>query len=422
MGGERGIDAGLLDRVKTARHASRALASIDSAVKDRALRGMAAALRRDRDAIVAANAKDVAAADDAGIAAPMRKRLLLDAAKIEGMAAALEEIAGFPDPIGRLEDAQTRPDGLQIARMRVPLGVIAMIYESRPNATSDAAGLCLKSGNAVILRGGKEALQSNLAIERALAGAAKDAGVPDGWLTVVPTTDREQVKELLKLDEWIDLVVPRGGEELIHFVAENARMPVLRHAKGVCHVFVDASADLDQAEKIVVNAKAQNTAVCNAAEALLVHAAAREHFVGRVTKALLSAGIEIRGDAAFAAADPRVKAARESDWGTEFLAPIMACRVVGSLDEALAHIARHGSRHSEAIVTRDTGAAARFQREVDASAVLVNASTRLNDGGVFGLGAELGISTSKLHAFGPMGVNELTTRKFVVTGNGHVRS
>lgn len=416
------IDAVLLERVKLAKTASRALASLPSPVKDEALRAGAAALRRDRDAILGANARDVAAADAAGIAAPMRRRLLLDAAKVEGMASALEEIAGFPDPIGRLEEPVRRPDGLEIARMRVPLGVIAMVYESRPNATSDAAGLCLKSGNAVILRGGKEALQSNLAIGGALAEAAKSAGVPEGWLHVVGTTDREQVKELLQLDEWIDLVVPRGGEELIRFVSENARMPVLRHAKGVCHVYVDAAADLDMAEKIAVNAKAQNPAVCNAAEALLVHASLKERFVPRVAKALLAAGVELRGDAAFVAADPRVTAAREADWGTEFLAPVMACRVVHSYEEALAHIARYGSRHSEAIVTGDTAAALRFQREVDASAVLVNASTRLNDGGVFGLGAELGISTSKLHAYGPMGVNELTTRKFVVTGNGHVRA
>jgi len=415
------INAALLERVRAAKTASRTLASLPSAVKDAALRAMAGRLRADREAILAANAKDLAGADAAGIAAPMRKRLILDAAKIEGMASALEEIASFPDPIGRLESPLTRPDGLEIARMRVPLGVIAMVYESRPNATSDAAGLCLKSGNAVILRGGKEALHSNLCIEAALRGAAEATGVPAGWLHVVATTDRTQVKELLALDTLIDLVVPRGGEELIRFVSENARMPVLRHAQGVCHVFVDASADLDMAEKIAVNAKAQNTAVCNAAEALLVHAVLKERFLPRVTKALIAAGVELRGDAAFVAADPRVIVARESDWGTEFLAPIMACRLVGSLDEALAHITKHGTRHSEAIVTGDTTNALRFQREVDASAVLVNASTRLNDGGVFGLGAELGISTSKLHAYGPMGVDELTTRKFVVTGNGHIR-
>ena len=416
------IDAALLERVRAAKAASRKLASLPSAVKDAALRAMAARLRADRDAILTANVRDLAGADAAGIAAPMRKRLVLDEAKIEGMAAALEEIAGFPDPIGRLESPLKRPDGLEVARMRVPLGVIAMVYESRPNATSDAAGLCLKSGNAVILRGGKEALQSNLAIEAALRGAAEASGVPAGWLHVVATTERAQVKELLALDTLIDLVVPRGGEELIRFVAENARMPVLRHAQGVCHVYVDASADLDMAEKIAVNSKAQNTAVCNAAEALLVHSALKERFLPRIAKALLAAGVEVRGDAAFVAADPRVVVARESDWGKEFLAPVIACRVVGTFDEALEHIAKHGTRHSEAIVTRDTGNAARFQREVDASAVFVNASTRLNDGGVFGLGAELGISTSKLHAYGPMGVDELTTRKFVVTGEGHIRN
>ena len=405
-----------------ARAACRPLAALSGAVKDDALRRMAAALRKGQAEILAANARDVAAADAAGITGPMRKRLLLDAGKIEGMARALEEIAAFPDPIGTVDEVSRRPDGLEVGRMRVPLGVIAMIYESRPNATSDAAGLCLKSGNAALLRGGKEALQSNIAIETALRAASEAAGAPPGWLFLVPTPDRENARELLQLDDLIDLVVPRGGESLIRFVSENARMPVLRHARGVCHVYVHEDADLDMAERIVVNAKAQNPAVCNAAEALLVHAALKESFVPRVTRALIAAGVEVRGDAAFAAADPRVAAARESDWGTEFLAPVIAARTVGSFEEALAHIERHGSRHTEAIVTRDLGAARRFQREVDASAVLVNASTRLNDGGMFGLGAELGISTTKLHAFGPMGVKELTTRKFVVVGDGHVRA
>jgi glutamate-5-semialdehyde dehydrogenase len=395
-------------------------------VKDRALLAMAAALRADAPAILAANARDLAAADARtgaeAMAPAMRRRLSLDPAKIEGMAAALEEVAAQPDPIGAIEDKTRRPDGLEVGRMRVPLGVILMVYEARPNATSDAAGLCLKSGNAVLLRGGHEALQSNLAIAASLERAAAQAGVPDGWLHVVARPDREDVLTLLKMDDLIDLVVPRGGESLLEFVAANARMPVLRHARGVCHVYVDAAADLDMAERITVNSKAQNPAVCNAAEALLVHADVRTAFIPHVVKALLEAKVEIRGDAAFVAADARVIAATEADWGHEFLAPIIAARIVSSFDDALAHIARYGSRHTEAIVTRDLQAASRFQREVDASAVIVNGSTRLNDGGTLGLGAELGISTSKLHAYGPMGVRELTTRKFVVMADGHLRT
>ncbi len=408
-----------------AKEASRKLAGLSGAVKDAALRGMAGALRAGTQPILAANARDVAAFDaheETRGNVPMRKRLILDAAKIEGMAKALEEIAAQPDPIGSMEEVTRRPNGLEVGRMRVPLGVIAMIYESRPNATSDAAGLCLKSGNAVLLRGGSEALQSNLAIEAALRDASEEAGVPAGWLHVVPTPDREDVRALLAMDDLIDLVVPRGGESLIQFVAENARMPVLRHARGVCHVYVDSAADLGMAEKIVVNGKTSNPAVCNATEALLVHTSVRDAFLPRVVKALLEAGVEVRGDAAFVATDSRVKAARDADWGQEFLAPILAARVVGSFDEALDHIARHGSRHTETIVTRDLSAARRFQREVDASCVVVNGSTRLNDGGVLGLGAELGISTTKLHAFGPMGVRELTSRKFVVVADGHLRS
>lgn len=407
-----------------AKEASRALASLSGAAKDAALRGMARALRSGMQEILAANARDIAAFDshDGKRHDPMRKRLLLDGAKVEGMAKALEEIAAQPDPIGSIEEMTRRPDGLEVGRMRVPLGVIAMIYESRPNATSDAAGLCLKSGNAVLLRGGSEALQSNLAIEAALRDASEAAGVPSGWLHVVPTPDREDVRALLAMDDLIDLVVPRGGESLIQFVAENARMPVLRHARGVCHVYVDESADLDEAVKIVVNGKAQNPAVCNATEALLVHASVRDAFLPAVVKALLEAGVEVRGDAAFVAADSRVKAASDRDWGFEFLAPILAARLVGSFDEALEHIAKWGSRHTETIVTKDLETARRFQRVVDASCVIVNGSTRLNDGGVLGLGAELGISTTKLHAFGPMGVRELTSRKFVVLANGHLRT
>lgn len=416
----------LREAADRARSASRKLGSLPGAVKDDALRAIAAGLRRAAPQILAANAADLAAADartgEDAIAPAMRRRLALDADKIEGMARAVDEIAAQPDPVGGIEDQVRRPDGLEVGRMRVPLGVIAMVYEARPNATSDAAALCLKSGNAVILRGGSEAIRSNIAVGAVLEAAAREAGVPDGWLHVVESPDRENVRELLAMDDRIDLVVPRGGESLIRFVLEHARMPVLQHAKGVCHVYVDAAADPELAVRIAVNSKAQNPAVCNAAEALLVHADVRERVVPAVVKALLDAGVELRGDAAFVAADPRVKAAGDRDWGAEFLAPIMACRVVPSFEEALAHLERHGSRHTEVIVTRDLGAARRFQREVDASAVIVNGSSRLNDGGTLGLGAELGISTSKLHAYGPMGARELTTRKFVVLADGHLRN
>lgn len=409
-----------------AKNASRALSHLDTGVKDRALAAMAAALRRDAASILDANRQDLAAADalagSDAIPAPMRSRLALDAKKVEAMAAALEEIAAQPDPVGEVEERSRRPDGLEIGRMRVPLGVIAMVYEARPNATSDAAGLALKSGNAVLLRGGREALRSNLAIGASLDRAARESGVPDGWLHVFPRPDREDVMALLQLDDLVDVVVPRGGESLIEFVTEHARMPVLRHARGVCHVYVDRAADLDMAVRIVVNSKAQNPSVCNAAEALLVDVAIRAEFLPKVVRALLEAGVEVRGDAAFVSTDSRVIPARESDWGVEFLAPILAARVVAGFDEALAHIARHGSRHTEVIVTRDTATSQRFLREVDASAVIVNGSTRLNDGGTLGLGAELGISTSKLHAYGPMGARELTTRKFVVLGDGHLRT
>lgn len=409
-----------------AKNASRALSHLDTGVKDRALAAMAAALRRDAASILDANRQDLAAADalagSDAIPAPMRSRLALDAKKVEAMAAALEEIAAQPDPVGEVEERSRRPDGLEIGRMRVPLGVIAMVYEARPNATSDAAGLALKSGNAVLLRGGREALRSNLAIGASLDRAARESGVPDGWLHVFPRPDREDVMALLQLDDLVDVVVPRGGESLIEFVTEHARMPVLRHARGVCHVYVDRAADLDMAVRIVVNSKAQNPSVCNAAEALLVDVAIRAEFLPKVVRALLEAGVEVRGDAAFVSTDSRVIPARESDWGVEFLAPILAARVVAGFDEALAHIARRGSRHTEVIVTRDTATSQRFLREVDASAVIVNGSTRLNDGGTLGLGAELGISTSKLHAYGPMGARELTTRKFVVLGDGHLRT
>lgn len=404
-----------------AREASRKLAVLPGATKDAALRAMADALRSNRAKILEANAADVSRAEADQLEAPKVRRLKLSKAKIESMAQALEELARMPDPVGGIEDTVRRPNGLLVGRMRVPLGVVAMIYESRPDATSDAISLCLKSGNAALLRGGKEALQSNLAIESALREAADAAHVPEESFQVIPRADRADVDTLLGLGELIDLMVPRGGESLIHFVSEHATMPVLKHAKGVCHVYVDRQADIDVAARIVHNGKTNNVAVCNATEAVLVHREVAESFWKKCAPLLAADGVEVRGDAETAKLVAGSKAATEDDWGREYLDKILAARVVRSFEDALTHLARYSSNHTEAIVTRDLETALRFQQEVDASAVLVNASTRMNDGGVLGLGAELGISTSKLHAYGPMGLEELTTRKFVVTGHGHLR-
>jgi glutamate-5-semialdehyde dehydrogenase len=410
---------------ETAREASRALAIATTGQKDAALRSMARRLREAAPAILAANAEDVSAARSAGRNAAFVDRLLLDAGRLEAMARAVEAVADLKDPVGEVTETWERPNALKIRKVRLPLGVVLMIYESRPNVTSDAAALCLKSGNAVLLRGGSESARSNQAIAQALGAGLVEAGLPEHSVQVVPAGERESLLELLKLEGLIDLCIPRGGEGLIRFVAENARIPVVKHYQGVCHVYVHEAADLDMASRIVVNAKASRPGVCNAAECLLVDRAVADRFLPEVGRALVDKKVELRGCpttvAVLSRASVPVRPATEEDYGREFLDLILAVRVVKDLDAALAHIARYGSEHTEAIVTGDEAAAARFTREVTASAVVWNASTRFNDGGELGLGAEIGISTSRLHAFGPMGLRELTSQKYVIHGHGQVR-
>jgi glutamate-5-semialdehyde dehydrogenase len=340
---------------------------------------------------------------------------------LAGMAAALIEIAAFPEPIGEIIESSIRPSGLEVQKVRAPLGVIFFIYESRPNVTADAAAICVKSGNAVILRGGKEAAHSNEAIAQLLIEAATASGLPEAAIQLVGTADREAVGQLLQLDQYIDLVIPRGGEALIRRVAEEARMPVMKHYAGNCHVYVDSSADLEMAERVVVNSKCHRLGVCNAAESLVIHAAIARRYLPRIVQALVDCGIEIRGDEITREIVPAAIAASDEDFAAEYLGPIISVKVVNSLDEAIEHINRYSSKHTEAIVTRDLHAAREFAARIDSSAVMINASTRFNDGGEFGLGAEIGISTDKFHARGPCGIKELTTYKYVVYGDGHVR-
>jgi len=406
---------------REARMAAQVVAGLSTAVKDDLLRRMATALIERTEEILAANQLDLAAGREAGLAPAMLDRLALDPSRIRAMADGLREVAELSDPVGEVTGMWRRPNGLQVGRMRIPLGVIGIVYEARPNVTADAAGLCLKSGNAVILRGGKEAVQSNLAIGRVLSNELERLGLPAAALQVIATTDRVAVLELLKREEEIDLIIPRGGEGLIRFVAEHSRIPVIKHYKGVCHVFVDAGADFAEAEKIALNAKVQRPGVCNAMETLLVHQGIAETFIPRIAAAMRTHGVELRGCATTREFAPAALPASEADWHAEYLELILAIRVVESLDEAIAHIRTYGSLHTEAIVTRDYANAQRFLREVNSSVVLVNASTRFADGNQLGLGAEIGISTTKLHAFGPMGLAELTTQKFVVEGDGHIR-
>ncbi len=409
------------DLARASRRAARALRTATTAKKDAALRAMAARLRAQVDAVLAANAEDLARADAAGVTAALRDRLRLDAGRIESMAVAIEEVAALPDPTAVPTSYVRRPNGLMVGRVRIPLGVVLVIFEARPNVTSDAAALCLKSGNAVILRGGSDAFASSSAIGEALRAGISAADLPADAVQVVPTPDRAATLELLALDDLIDLAIPRGGEGLIRFVTEHARVPVIRHYKGVCHIYVDAHADLGAAVDICYNAKVQRPGVCNALETLLVHRDAAATFLPRVAARLREAGVELRGDEATRALLPDVLAATEDDYHAEYLALILAIRVVESLDRAIEHIERYGSSHTDAIVTADRAAAERFVREVDSSCVIVNASTRFNDGGELGLGAEIGISTTKIHAFGPMGLESLTTQKFVVWGDGQTR-
>jgi glutamate-5-semialdehyde dehydrogenase len=408
-------------KARAASGAAERLALAPTRAKNDALAQMARGLEEKMAPILEANRADLDAARAQGFTRAFIDRLTLTETRIEEMAAGLRHVAGLPDPIGETVETWRRPSGLEIARVRVPLGVVGFIYESRPNVTADAAGLCLKSGNAVLLRGGSEALESNGVIAQILAKSAEKAGIPADSIQYVDTADRAAVMAMLTLDRYLDLIIPRGGEEFVRLVAERATVPVLKHDKGLCHVFVDEGADLDMAVAIAVNAKAQRVSVCNAAETLLVHRGIASAFLPLVATRLQEAGVEIRGDEATRALVPAARPATEADWDTEYLDLILAVRVVPTFEEAVAHIRRHGSGLAEAIVTSDIRRARRFTHEVDAAAVLVNASTRLVDGSQFGMGAEMGISTSKLHARGPVGVRELTTSKFVVTGDGHIR-
>ena len=404
-----------------ARAAASALAMASTAQKDAALQKAADALSARAAELLAANAEDVKAAEAAGISPAMIDRLRLTEKRIADMAAGLRTVTMLRDPVGELLTGWTLPNGLRIEKVRVPLGVILMIYEARPNVTADAAALCLKSGNAVILRGGKEALRSNLAIGRVMAAAVKEAGLPAAAVQMVETPDRALLDLLLKAEGRIDLAIPRGGEGLIRAVTEKARVPVIKHYKGVCHTFVDASADLDLAENVCFNAKMQRPAVCNAMETLLVHHRVAAAFLPRMAARLKAAGCELHGDETARALAPEMKPAAESDWSTEWGDAVLSIRVVDSLDDAVRHIAKYGSQHSDAIITRDLAAARAFAARVDSSAVFINTSTRFNDGGQFGMGAEIGISTDKLHARGPMALPELTSYKYVVYGDGQVR-
>jgi glutamate-5-semialdehyde dehydrogenase len=406
---------------EAAKGAARELARLPGERKNGAIRAMAEGLLAAQAGILQANAKDVEAARAEGHPSAFLDRLTLDAKRLAGMAAGLRQIADLPDPVGEITGMWRRPNGLLVGRMRVPLGVIGIIYESRPGVTADTAGLCLKSANAVILRGGREALGSNAAIARVLREAAAAAGVPGAWIGLVDDPDRARVKELLGLHDLVDLIIPRGGAELVRLVRETSQIPVIAHDKGLCHTYVDASADLAMAEAIAFNAKVERPGVCNAMETLLVHAEVAPRFLPKLAARLGAAGVELRGCPATRRLVPEAVPASEADWDTEYLDLVLSVAVVASLDEALAHIARHGSGLAEAIVTQDHGRAMRFLREVDAGAVFVNASTRFTDGGEFGLGAEMGISTQKLHARGPMGLAELTCQKFIVFGDGQVR-
>jgi glutamate-5-semialdehyde dehydrogenase len=415
------VTAHVVAKARAAKEAARALALASTRVKNEALLQMARGLEERTAPVLEANRADLERGRAAGLTSAFIDRLTLSDARVEEMAAGLRQIAALPDPVGETVETWRRPNGIEISRVRVPLGVIGFIYESRPNVTADAAGLCLKSGNAVLLRGGSEALASNAAIVNVLGKAVEKAGLPADSVQVVDTADRAAVMAMLTLDRFVDLIIPRGGEEFVRLVAERATVPVLKHDKGVCHVYVDASADLDMATAIAVNAKAQRVSVCNAMETLLVDSAAAAAFLPRVAARLRLAGVEMRGDERTRALVPDARPAADADWDTEYLDYIVAIRVVDGLDAAIEHIRRHGSGLAEAIVTSDLRNSRRFTREVDAAAVLVNASTRLVDGSQFGMGAEMGISTSRLHARGPVGVRELTTTKFVLMGDGQVR-
>ena len=412
----------IYDLGRRARAASKQLAQLSSEQKNAGLLAMAQELIDAQDAILAANAQDVARSKASGLSSAMLDRLTLTPARIVKMAEGVRQVAALPDPVGEAISQWTRPNGIHISKVRVPIGVIGIIFESRPNVTSDAAVLCTKTGNATILRGGSEAIESNLAIAAALSRGAKRAGLPEDAILLVPTTDREAVKLMAGMDQSIDMIVPRGGHSLIEAVVAAARMPVIKHYNGICAVYVDKDADLSIAQNIVINAKTQRPGVCNAIETVLVHRDVAEAFFKSGGKALLESGVQIRGDASVCALlGEQARPAKDEDWNTEFLDLILAARVVDSVDEAIAHIESHGSHHSDCIVTTNEAVAERFLNEVDSATVYWNASTRFTDGSEFGFGAEIGISTDKLHARGPMGLEELTTYKYQIRGTGQVR-
>lgn len=409
------------EMAKNARSASQSVANASTEAKNRALRETALRIRENRDLLFEANQKDLQAARQKGLSGAMLDRLTLEDKTIAQLCTSLEEVAALPDPVGEVVRMWKRPNGLMVGKMRIPLGVVGIIYEARPNVTVDAAALCLKSGNAVLLRGGSEAIHSNQALAGILARACLETGLPEHSVQLIGTTDRTAILEMLKQEEFIDLIIPRGGEELIRFVSENSRIPVIKHYKGVCHMFVDQSADPEMARNLCVNAKTQRPGVCNALETLLIHEAEAQKHLPGIVHALIEKGVEIRGCPETVRIIPEARTATDQDWQAEYLDLILSVKVVRSMEEAIDHILRYGSLHTESIITSDYERAHRFLREVPSSTVMVNASTRFSDGFEFGLGAEIGISTTKLHAYGPMGLEELTTTKFIVYGQGQTR-
>ncbi|HYM86767.1 MAG TPA: glutamate-5-semialdehyde dehydrogenase [Pseudoxanthomonas sp.] len=416
------MNSGMRQQALACREASQALAQLSSAAKAALLDSMASALEQDAATILTANNNDMRAAAEKGIEGAMLDRLRLDPSRLSTIAAALREVAALPDPVGQITRRDTRPNGIVIERVRVPLGVIAMIYEARPNVTADAAALCLKAGNGVILRGGSEAICSNTAIATSLKRALREAGLPDAALTLVTDLRRETMLELLQLTDIVDLAIPRGGEGLIRFVAEHARVPVIKHYKGVCHLFVDASADLELALRLLVDGKVSRPSACNSLETLLVHADVADEFLPMAAAALSARGVELRADERSSALMAGSKAVAEKDYATEFLDLVIAVRVVAGLDQALDHIRQYGSDHTEVIATGDQSNAEKFVQSLRSAVVMVNASSRFSDGGELGLGAEIGISTTRLHAYGPMGLEALTVERFVVRGTGQTRN
>ena len=415
------IEQQISDLARRAKVASASLTAISTVTKNNVLQKVAELLIEEKDSIQRENERDLVSGRQKGLSEAMLDRLRLSDTVLLSMVTALHEVCALPDPIGKVDDLVKRPNGLLVGRMRVPLGVIAMVYESRPNVTVEAAALCIKTGNAVILRGGSEAIHSNLALAEILQKALVSQQVDKDVVQVIPTTERQAVSHLLTLDEYIDLVIPRGGEGLIRFVAQNSRIPVLKHYKGVCHLYIDKDADVAKAVPLAINSKTHRPGVCNALEGLLIHEEIASRVLPILATALIDKGVELRGCTKSASLDKRVIKAADSDWGTEFLDLVLCVKVVRDFEEAKAYIMKYGSQHTESIVTENYSTAQRFINEIDASAVMVNASTRFNDGGQLGLGAEIGISTTKLHAYGPMGLEELTTRKFIVYGQGQVR-